>query len=104
MNHYIDPAGVNLAEKRFANCYAGTIGRQFGEEFITGDAITASDEVRPPACIHAHGTSVLVIADLASRLQAVVTEREHRHAAGPHGSSVRAPIHVNFRAKGSRST
>ena len=43
MNHYIDPAGFDITEKGFANCYAGTIGRQFGEGFITGDAITAAD-------------------------------------------------------------
>jgi propane monooxygenase large subunit len=43
MNHYIDPAGFDITEKAFANCYAGTIGRQFGEGFITGDAITAAD-------------------------------------------------------------
>ena len=28
MNHYIDPAGFDITEKGFANCYAGTIGRQ----------------------------------------------------------------------------
>jgi propane monooxygenase large subunit len=27
MNHYIDPAGFDITEKGFANCYAGTIGR-----------------------------------------------------------------------------
>ena len=43
MNHYIDPAGFDMTEKGFANCYAGTIGRQFGEGFITGDAITAAN-------------------------------------------------------------
>ena len=43
MNHYIDPAGFDISEKAFANCYAGTIGRQFGEGFITGDAITAAN-------------------------------------------------------------
>ena len=43
MNHYIDPAGFDITEKGFANCYAGTIGRQFGEGFITGDAITAAN-------------------------------------------------------------
>jgi propane monooxygenase large subunit len=43
MNHYIDPAGFDITEKAFSNCYAGTIGRQFGEGFITGDAITAAD-------------------------------------------------------------
>jgi propane monooxygenase large subunit len=43
MNHYIDPAGFDITEKGFSNCYAGTIGRQFGEGFITGDAITAAD-------------------------------------------------------------
>ncbi|MEA2396118.1 MAG: propane 2-monooxygenase large subunit, partial [Solirubrobacteraceae bacterium] len=36
MNHYIDPAGFDITEKAFSNCYAGTIGRQFGEGFITG--------------------------------------------------------------------
>lgn len=43
MNHYIDPAGFDISEKAFSNCYAGTIGRQFGEGFITGDAITAAN-------------------------------------------------------------
>lgn len=43
MNHYIDPAGFDSTEKNFANNYAGTIGRQFGEGFITGDAITAAN-------------------------------------------------------------
>jgi propane monooxygenase large subunit len=43
MNHYIDPAGFDITEKAFSNCYAGTIGRQFGEGFITGDAITAAN-------------------------------------------------------------
>jgi len=43
MNHYIDPAGFDISEKAFANNYAGTIGRQFGEGFITGDAITAAN-------------------------------------------------------------
>ena len=43
MNHYIDPAGFDITTKAFQNCYAGTIGRQFGEGFITGDAITAAN-------------------------------------------------------------
>ena len=43
MNHYIDPAGFDITTKGFQNCYAGTIGRQFGEGFITGDAITAAN-------------------------------------------------------------
>ena len=43
MNHYIDPAGFDISETAFSNCYAGTIGRQFGETFITGDAITAAN-------------------------------------------------------------
>ena len=43
MNHYIDPAGFDITEKAFANSYCGTIGRQFGEGFITGDAITAAN-------------------------------------------------------------
>src|SRR5256714_12247481 len=43
MNHYIDPAGFDITEKAFSNCYAGTIGRQFAAGFITGDAITAAN-------------------------------------------------------------
>lgn len=43
MNHYIDPAGFDSTQKNFHNNYAGTIGRQFGEGFITGDAITAAN-------------------------------------------------------------
>ncbi len=41
MRNYIDPAGFDITERAFSNNYAGTIGRQFGEGFITGDAITA---------------------------------------------------------------
>jgi len=41
MRNYIDPAGFDITEKAFSNNYAGTIGRQFGEGFITGDALTA---------------------------------------------------------------
>ena len=43
MKNYIDPAGFDITERAFANNYAGTIGRQFGEAFITGDAITAGN-------------------------------------------------------------
>ena len=43
MNHYIDPAGFNTSLKNFQSDYCGTIGRQFGEGFITGDAITAAN-------------------------------------------------------------
>ncbi len=43
MHNYIDPAGFDVTEKAFANNYAGTIGRQFGEAFITGDAVTAGN-------------------------------------------------------------
>jgi propane monooxygenase large subunit len=43
MNHYIDPAGFNTSLRNFHNDYCGTIGRQFGEGFITGDAITAAN-------------------------------------------------------------
>ena len=42
MNHCIDPAGFDITEKTFSNCYAGTIGRQLGEGCITGDAISAT--------------------------------------------------------------
>src|SRR2546429_8687482 len=43
MKNYIHPAGFDTTEKSFDRCYAGTIGRQFAEGFITGDAITAGD-------------------------------------------------------------
>ncbi len=43
MKNYIDPAGFDISNKAFHNNYAGTIGRQFGEAFITGDAITAGN-------------------------------------------------------------
>ncbi|WP_255542498.1 hypothetical protein [Azospirillum sp. INR13] len=43
MENYIDPAGFDITEKAFGKCYATTIGRQFGEAFLTGDAITASN-------------------------------------------------------------
>src|ERR1700746_3115993 len=42
MENYIDPAGFDITEEAFGKCYATTIGRQFGEGFITGDAITAA--------------------------------------------------------------
>jgi propane 2-monooxygenase large subunit len=43
MKNYIDPAGFDITQKAFHNNYAGTIGRQFGEAFITGDAVTAGN-------------------------------------------------------------
>jgi propane 2-monooxygenase large subunit len=43
MENYIDPAGFDITEAAFAKCYAATIGRQFGEAFITGDAVTATN-------------------------------------------------------------
>ncbi|MBO0875641.1 MAG: methane monooxygenase, partial [Pseudonocardia sp.] len=42
MNNYIDPAGFNNSLRGFQGDYCGTIGRQFAEGFITGDAITAA--------------------------------------------------------------
>ncbi len=42
MNNYIDPAGFNNSLRNFQTDYCGTIGRQFAEGFITGDAITAA--------------------------------------------------------------
>ena len=42
MENYIDPAGFDITEEAFGKCYATTIGRQFGEGFITGDAMTAA--------------------------------------------------------------
>jgi propane 2-monooxygenase large subunit len=42
MQNYIDPAGFNNSLRAFQSDYAGTIGRQFAEGFITGDAITAA--------------------------------------------------------------
>ncbi|MDT4894360.1 MAG: propane 2-monooxygenase large subunit, partial [Pseudonocardiales bacterium] len=38
MTNYIDPAGFNSSLRDFQNDYCGTIGRQFAEGFITGDA------------------------------------------------------------------
>jgi propane monooxygenase large subunit len=43
MNHYIDPAGFDGTLRFFHSDYCGTIGRQFAEGFITGDAITAAN-------------------------------------------------------------
>jgi propane monooxygenase large subunit len=43
MENYIDPSGFDITEAAFGKCYATTIGRQFGEGFITGDAITATN-------------------------------------------------------------
>ncbi|MEW9672733.1 aromatic/alkene/methane monooxygenase hydroxylase/oxygenase subunit alpha [Ammoniphilus sp. 3BR4] len=43
MENYIDPAGFDITQKAFGKCYATTIGRQFGEGFITGDTITAAN-------------------------------------------------------------
>ncbi|NNL84659.1 MAG: methane monooxygenase [Myxococcales bacterium] len=43
MENYIDPAGFDITEEAFGKCYATTIGRQFGEGFITGDAVTATN-------------------------------------------------------------
>src|ERR1700693_5151271 len=42
MENYIDPAGFDITEAAFGKCYASTIGRQFAEGFLTGDAITAA--------------------------------------------------------------
>jgi len=39
--NYIDPRWSEITQRAFHNNY-GTIGRQFGEGFITGDAITAA--------------------------------------------------------------
>ena len=43
MENYIDPAGFDITEAAFGKCYATTIGRQFAEGFLTGDAITAAN-------------------------------------------------------------
>jgi propane monooxygenase large subunit len=43
MENYIDPAGFDITEAAFGKCYATTIGRQFAEGFITGDAITSAN-------------------------------------------------------------
>lgn len=43
MENYIDPAGFDCTERAFGQCYADTIGRQFGEAFTTGDVITATN-------------------------------------------------------------
>ena len=43
MENYIDPAGFDITEAAFGRHYATTLGRQFGEAFLTGDAITAAN-------------------------------------------------------------
>src|ERR1700686_1508170 len=43
MENYFAPAGFDITEAAFGKCYAATIGRQFGEAFITGDAVTATN-------------------------------------------------------------
>src|ERR1700759_3583588 len=43
MENYIDPAGFDITEAAFGKCYATTIGRQFAEGFLTGDAVTAAN-------------------------------------------------------------
>ena len=43
MENYVDPCGFDITEEAFAKCYATTIGRQFGEGFITGDAVTSTN-------------------------------------------------------------
>ncbi|MGH9066294.1 MAG: methane monooxygenase [Acidimicrobiales bacterium] len=43
MSNYIDPAGFDGSLRFFQGDYCGTIGRQFAEGFITGDAVTAAN-------------------------------------------------------------
>ena len=43
MENYIDPAGFDITQAAFGRHYATTLGRQFGEGFLTGDAITAAN-------------------------------------------------------------
>src|ERR1700738_1506737 len=43
MNHYIDPAGLDITARACQTCYAGTTARQSGEGCIAGAAITAAD-------------------------------------------------------------
>src|SRR3569623_2884852 len=42
MNNYIDPAGFNNSLRNFHSDYCSTIGRQFDDEIINGDAITTA--------------------------------------------------------------
>lgn len=42
MQNYVDPAGFDISQRAFGRSYAGTIGRQFGEAFLAGDAVTAA--------------------------------------------------------------
>jgi propane 2-monooxygenase large subunit len=48
MRNYIDPAGFDITEKAFSNNYAGTIGRQFAEGFITRTPCSWPCLRRPP--------------------------------------------------------
>ncbi len=71
MKNYIDPAGFDITQKAFHNNYAGTIGRQFGEAFITGDAITAGNVYLQTVAETAF-TNVLFVA-MPSRLRPTAT-------------------------------
>src|SRR3954452_15926931 len=42
MKNYVDPAGFDNSQRAFGRSYAGTVGRQFGEAFLTGDAVTSA--------------------------------------------------------------
>lgn len=42
LHNYVDPAGFDVSQRAFGQTYAGQVGRQFGEAFLAGDAVTAS--------------------------------------------------------------
>jgi propane monooxygenase large subunit len=42
LRNYVDPAGFDVSQQAFGRAYAGQVGRQFGEAFLVGDAVTAS--------------------------------------------------------------
>jgi propane monooxygenase large subunit len=42
MKNYVDPAGFDNSQRAFGRSYTGTVGRQFGEAFLTGDAVTSA--------------------------------------------------------------
>src|ERR1700716_2329908 len=95
MNNYIDPAGFNSSLRNFQNDYCGTIGRQFAEGFITGDAMpaeaAANGDYLLPTVFHSvqsdesrhisNGYATLLMA-LADEGNHQLLEREPRYAGG----------------------
>jgi propane monooxygenase large subunit len=70
MENYIDPAGFDITEAAFGKCYATTIGRQFAEGFLTGDAVTAANVFLTSGCrnrVHQHAVRRDAVGSRAQR-------------------------------------